>query len=166
MLQLYGKSCENVLNRLKVTFCKSFWHYDRVRSSSGFKDLKIVTDDLVIAYQIPEEVTLNKPIQVASAILDHSKRYFYFCGIYIFILFIKIHIFSIMFEKWYDFIVPSFPSVSLGMSDTDSFLFSCVLPKGQTLCEKLAEHKEHFDFSNLPESHPLFCPHRKNELGM
>ena len=77
-LQLYGKSCENVRGRLKATFCRSFWYYNRLQNEPGFKDVKIVTDDLVIAYQIPPEVTLNKPIQVASAILDHSKRYYYY----------------------------------------------------------------------------------------
>ena len=52
----------------------------------------------MIAYQIPPEVTLNKPVQIAATILDCSKR--------------------IMFDKWYNFIVPSFPEVSLAMSDT------------------------------------------------
>ena len=47
ILQLYGKSCENVFERLKTTFCKSFWHYDRLQNDPGFKDVKIVTDDLV-----------------------------------------------------------------------------------------------------------------------
>ena len=78
ILQLYGKSCEKVRDRLKTSFCRSFWHYDRLQNEPGFKDVKIVTEDLVIAYQIPPEVTLNKPIQVASAILDHSKRYYYY----------------------------------------------------------------------------------------
>ena len=47
ILQLYGKSCENVFERLKAKFCKSFWHYDRLQNDPGFKDVKIVTDDLV-----------------------------------------------------------------------------------------------------------------------
>ena len=80
-----------------------------------------------------------------------------------------------MMEKWHKFIIPNFQSVSLSMSDTgeceklnisffvqftnfslifstDSFLFSTKLENGKTIEDKLLEHADHFDFSNISPS--------------
>ena len=73
-----------------------------------------------------------------------------------------------MFSKFYEFLVPTFPDLSLCMSDTDSFLFSCSMPKNKELAQVLKENEEHFDFSNLAKDgrfgKTLFSLDHKNEL--
>ena len=73
-----------------------------------------------------------------------------------------------MFSKFYEFLVPTFPDLSLCMSDTDSFLFSCSIPKNKELVQVLKENEEHFDFSNLAKDgrfgKTLFSLDHKNEL--
>ena len=60
-----------------------------------------------------------------------------------------------MFEKFYDFIIPSFKDVELSTTDTDSFLFSCKIQEGQSVKSLLKKHEDHFDFSNLSENGKL-----------
>jgi|FLMP01.1.fsa_nt_emb hypothetical protein len=74
-----------------------------------------------------------------------------------------------MYEKFYDFIIPSFDDVELSTTDTDSFLFSCSIPKGETVKSVLKKHEDHFDFSNLSKDgelgKELFSMDHKNELN-
>jgi hypothetical protein len=74
-----------------------------------------------------------------------------------------------MYEKFYDFIIPSFDDVELSTTDTDSFLFSCSIPKGETVKNVLKKHEDHFDFSNLSKDgelgKELFSMDHKNELN-
>ena len=43
-------------------------------NSPGFVGTKVIDESLVIVYQTAPAVTLDKPIHLAAAILDHSKR--------------------------------------------------------------------------------------------
>lgn len=74
-----------------------------------------------------------------------------------------------MYSKFYDFLVPTFPDLSLCMSDTDSFLLECSIPDGKTLEQILEENNQHFDFSNLEKNgkygRTLFSMDYKNELN-
>ena len=74
-----------------------------------------------------------------------------------------------MFSKFYDFIVPTFPDLTLCMTDTDSFLYSSSIPENKTFEKILMENKEHFDFSNLSKNgkfgQTLFSLDHKNELN-
>ena len=74
-----------------------------------------------------------------------------------------------MYEKFYDFIIPSFDNVELSTTDTDSFLFSAAIPEGETVKSLLKKHEDHFDFSNLSKNGELgkesFLMEHKNELN-
>ena len=74
-----------------------------------------------------------------------------------------------MFDKFYDFIIPSFKDVELSTTDTDSFLFSCKIPEGEKVANLLKKHEDHFDFSNLPKDgelgKELFSMDHKNQLN-
>ena len=74
-----------------------------------------------------------------------------------------------MYEKFYEFIIPSFKDVELSTTDTDSFLFSCKIPKGESVKSLLKKHEDHFDFSNLSENgklgKDLFSMKHKNQLN-
>ena len=74
-----------------------------------------------------------------------------------------------MYEKFYDFIIPSFDNVELSTTDTDSFLFSAAIPGGETVKSLLKKHEDHFDFSNLSKNgelgKELFSTEHKNDLN-
>ena len=74
-----------------------------------------------------------------------------------------------MYNKFYEFIVPNFDDVELSTTDTDSFLFSCKIPKGESVARILKKHEDHFDFSNLSENgklgRELFSMKHKNQLN-
>jgi hypothetical protein len=116
---------------------------------SGFRGYKIVSDSLVLVFMTPAKVKLNKPLHIGATILEHSKR--------------------VMYDKFYQFIIPSFDNVELSNTDTDSFLFSCDIPSGETITSLLKKHQDHFDFSNLSENgklgKDLFSMKNKNQLN-
>ena len=74
-----------------------------------------------------------------------------------------------MYNKFYEFIIPNFDNVKLSTTDTDSFLFSCKIPKGESVASLLKKHEDHFDFSNLSENgklgKELFSMKHKNQLN-
>ena len=74
-----------------------------------------------------------------------------------------------MYNKFYEFIIPNFDDVELSTTDTDSFLFSCKIPKGKSVASLLKKHEDHFDFSNLSENgklgKELFSMKHKNQLN-
>jgi len=59
--------------------------------------------------------------------------------------------------------------LELSTTDTDSFLFSCDIPSGETITSLLKKHQDHFDFSNLSENgklgKDLFSMKNKNQLN-
>ena len=74
-----------------------------------------------------------------------------------------------MYNKFYEFIISNFDDVELSTTDTDSFLFSCKIPKGESVASLLKKHEDHFDFSNLSENgklgKELFSMKHKNQLN-
>jgi len=58
---------------------------------TGFRGSKIVSDSLVLVFMTPVKVRLNKPLHIGATILEHSKR--------------------VMYDKFYNFIIPSFDNV-------------------------------------------------------
>ena len=48
---------------------------------------------------------------------------------------------------------------------TDSFLFSTKLEDGKSIEDKLLQHADHFDFSNISPSSKLYSMEHKNELN-
>ena len=46
-----------------------------------------------------------------------------------------------MYDKFYNFIIPSFQDVELCTTDTDSFLFSCKIPENESITSLLKKHE-------------------------
>jgi len=66
----------------------------------------------------------------------------------------------IMFDAWYNKMMPSGTKMDLGMTDTDSFLFKV------SNRDKFMDHCEDFmDYSNYPPDHPKFSLANKAKLG-
>lgn len=88
---------------------------------TGFRGSKIVSDSLVLVFMTPTKVKMNKPLHIGATILEHSKR--------------------VMYDKFYNFIIPSFQDVELSTTDTDSFLFSCKIPENESVTGLLKKHE-------------------------
>ena len=88
---------------------------------TGFRGSKIVSDSLVLVFMTPTRVKMNKPLHIGATILEHSKR--------------------VMYDKFYNFIIPSFQDVDLSTTDTDSFLFSCKVPENEPITSLLKKHE-------------------------
>ena len=80
-----------------------------------------MSDSLVLVFMTPTKVRMNKPLHIGATILEHSKR--------------------VMYDKFYNFIIPSFQDVELSTTDTDSFLFSCKIPENESITGLLKKHK-------------------------
>ena len=88
---------------------------------TGFRGSKIVSDSLVLVFMTPTKVKMNKPLHIGATILEHSKR--------------------VMYDKFYNFIIPNFQDVELCTTDTDSFLFSCKIPENESVTSLLKKHE-------------------------
>lgn len=69
-----------------------------------------------------------------------------------------------LYECYYDKIVPTFPMCKLLLSNTDSLLVSVPNPDNNYI-ERLKGLGDTFDFSNLPNNHPLFSEVNKELPG-
>ena len=89
-------------------------------------------------------VTLDKPIYAGATILDHSKEH--------------------MYHYHYNVFQPMFgaENIRVGGSDTDSFMYTITC---HNLDQRIWENREHFDLSNYPKDHPLYCTENKKVLG-
>ena len=138
----YGKTMENVRNRLKTEFIKKNETYKFIKrqakltfngnhKSYGNWDSYTFNQD---------EVLLDKPIYLGFAILELSKL--------------------LMYETYYDKIQPYFgqKKIQLHYKDTDSFVLSV---KTNDINKDLKNLENIFDFSNLDENHELFSNKNK-----
>ena len=62
----------------------------------------------------------------------------------------------------YDHILPWFPRARLIFTDTDSLYYSIEAPDVE---EKLAQHKEHLDYSDYLSDHKYYDPTNKLKIG-
>ena len=70
---VFGKSCENVRNRINVKLRKDDWLAQKDVNSPLFKGFHQYQNELIGIHKQNKQVVLNKPIAVGQAILDLSK---------------------------------------------------------------------------------------------
>ena len=97
-----------------------------------FKRAKKFRTDMVGLHMLRPVVELNRPIQVGAAILDLSK--------------------VLMYDFHYNIWMKTFPNSKLLFTDTDSLAYEVT---DHNLNAGLEAIKEHFDFSEYPDDHPL-----------
>lgn len=132
----FGKTMENVRNRIRIELVNSerrhWWH----TSKPSFKRFEIFDDDLVGAELAVTCVSLDRPMYVGFSVLELSKL--------------------LMYKFHYDVIRVNFPESKLCFTDTDSFLYHITCKN--LYSEHLYRLREHFDFSNYPDNHILYPP--------
>ena len=142
----YGKTMENVRNRLKIKFIKKDDYSEIIKQQS-----KLTFDGIHKSYENfdsytfkQNEVLMDKPIYLGFAVLELSKLH--------------------MYETYYDKLQPYFrqENIQLHYIDTDAFVLSL---KTQGIIKDLKNLEDIFDFSNLDKTHELFSNKNKKVIG-
>jgi hypothetical protein len=141
---VYGKLIESAEKRMNAHFNTSEEEVLRKVSSPLFKGIVVCDEDLTITYHRKKEIHLKQSWAVGFSVLEISKY--------------------VMQSLFHDVLRARFPagSMSLVMSDTDSFLLALKASDETEVMEKLSDH---MDFSNLPAGHPLRSDVRKKAPG-
>ena len=143
---LYGKTMENVRNRLGLKFFKK-GEYKKIIKYQ----LKLTFNGIHKSYEDCDkyvfrknEVLMDKPIYLGFAVLELSKLH--------------------MYETYYDKLQPFFGQVKIQLHymDTDSFVLSV---NTKDIIKDLKNLEDIFDFSNLDENHELFSNKNKKIIG-
>jgi hypothetical protein len=134
---LWGKCCERIEFHKSVEIVTSEKRLEKLVRKGTYKDRHICTFpnfQMVIVESSKGVINYNKPVIVGAMILSLSK----------------VHLWSF----WYKILRPT---LGLGTFictvDTDSILYFTDCPN---YLEKIQSIAEHFDMSNLDESHPLY----------
>ena len=142
----YGKTMENVRNRLKIKFVKKDDYREIVKQQS-----KLTFNGIHKSYENCDsytfkqnEVLMDKPIYLGFSVLELSKL--------------------LMYETYYDKLQPYFgeENIQLHYMDCDSFVLSI---KTQNIINDLKNLEDLFDFSNLNKNHELFSNKNKKVVG-
>ena len=142
----YGKTMENVRNRLGLKFFKKDDYKEIIKYQS-----KLTFDGIHKSYENCDsyvfrknELLVDKPIYLGFAVLELSKLH--------------------MYETYYDKLQPYFgqENIQLHYIDTDAFVLSL---KTQDIIKDLKNLEDIFDFSNLDKNHELFSERNKKVIG-
>ena len=133
----YGKTMENVRNRLKIKFIKKDDCREIIKQQSKLTFNGIHKSyDSCDSYTFKQnEVLVDKPIYLGFTVLELSKL--------------------LMYETYNDKLQPYFgqENIQLHYMDTDSFVLSV---NTKDIIKDLKNLEDIFDFSNLDENHELF----------
>ncbi len=142
----YGKTMENVRNRLKIKFIKKDDHKEIIKQQS-----KLTFNGIHKSYENCDsytfkqnEVLMDKPIYLGFSVLELSKL--------------------LMYETYYDILQPYFgqEKIQLHYMDCDSFVLSI---ETENIINDLKNLENLFDFSNLDKNHELFSNKNKKVVG-
>ena len=142
----YGKTMENVRNRLKIKFIKK----DKYRKIIEYQS-KLTFNGIHKSYENCDsytikqnEVLMDKPLHLGFSVLELSKL--------------------LMYETYYDKLQPYFgqEKIQLHYMDTDSFV---LIVNTKDIIKDLKSLEDIFDFSNLDKTHELFSKKNKKVLG-
>lgn len=141
---LYGKTCENLRNRVDISLVKDEKRANKLIKSSTFKDFRIFHHNLVAVQSIKKNIKLDKPIFIGFTVLELSKLY--------------------MYEFFYDYMLPKFGDrFNLLLTDTDSFVFH--IQSENALQELKNDIKDEFDTSNFPREHFMYSDVNKGVIN-
>jgi hypothetical protein len=144
----YGKTMENVRDRVNVQFCLTKERFQKHTSSPLFANqINIIQEDgLCLVKTHRRTVTLNKPIYIGACVLDLSKL--------------------LMYKFHYDTMKVQYPEALMMKTDTDSLLYYV---KTNDLYKDFKEShiiQKQIVFSNYPKNHLLYNCDRKKVPGL
>ena len=142
----YGKTMENVRNRLKIKFIKKDDYREIIKQQSklSFNGIHKSYENCDSYTFKQNEVLRDKPIYLGFSVLELSKL--------------------LMYETYYDKLQPYFgqKNIQLHYMDTDSFVLSV---NTKDIIKDLKNLENIFDFSNLDKNHEIFSNKNKKIIG-
>ena len=139
----FGKTMENVRNRVNVRLIVDPDKLTKAVSKPSFRQSEIINQDLVMVKAARGKIMLNKPIAVGFAILELSKL--------------------IMYQFYYDVMKHKYGAkCSLLFTDTDSL---CMAIQTDDLYVDMQADRHYFDTSNFEPDHELFSEKKPPRAG-
>ena len=144
----YGKMIEDVRKYKEVKICQTRNSALKAMSSPFFENFKIYGERLVMCFLKKKSIALKSCHAIGLSILDLSKLH--------------------MYDLYYNYIIPQTNlspangSISIMMSDTDSFLLAF---KHKTVQQFLQDIEPIMDFSNYPKDHEMYSTKTAGQLG-
>ena len=141
---VYGKTNENLRNRINVEVITDRKIALKRIAKPAFKRSQIIHEDLVIIQSAITTLKLNKPIYVGFSVLELSK--------------------VLMYDYHYNHIKRKYKDgkVNLMFSDTDSLLYEI---ETDDIYKDLEQDKDMYDFSDYPPDHFLQSDVNKKKIG-
>ena len=141
---LFGKTMENVRNRINFILVNDKLKHKKLISKPNYQDTMIFDDNLCGVLLGKNEVKADKPIYCGFSILDLSKY--------------------LMYDFFYNVLKKNFPDVKLLMTDTDSFIYS-VQASDEEYDRFMEKNLNLFDTSNFPEDHKFYSNKNEKIIG-
>ncbi|CAL1296423.1 unnamed protein product [Larinioides sclopetarius] len=140
---VYGKTMENLRNRIKFDIVQTKKKAEKLVASPAFHSFTIFDENLVAVQRKLTRLYFNRPIQVGFNILELSK-----------VLMYDFH-YNIILKKYGD-------KAKLLFTDTDSLCYELIT---DDLNRDFEEMKQYFDFSDYSHDHPLYSVENKKKIG-
>ena len=129
---VFGKTMENVRNRVSIELVKDAERAAKLVNKPNFEELKIFDEFLIAVKMRKTKVWMNKPVYVGMSILDLSK--------------------TLMFSFQYEYVKKKWEKVEVLYSDTDSLVLK--IETDDFFKDISGDVKEWFDTNDFPEDHP------------
>ena len=140
---VFGKSMENVRNRVNVRLVTDPLKVKKLTAKPTYKRFRIINEDLVMIEMQKAKLVLNKPIYTGFSILEISK--------------------ILMYRFHYEHVLARYgDKAALLFTDTDSLCYSIETPD---LYKDMEAMLDIFDTSNFEVGHALRRKDNENVLG-
>ncbi|GBM47569.1 hypothetical protein AVEN_90276-1 [Araneus ventricosus] len=140
---VYGKTMENIRNRVDVQLVNDEKKAQKLVAAPTFKRFKIFDNELVGVERVKKFLTLDKPIYVGFVILELSKLIMY-----------NFH-YNVMKKEYGD-------KAELLFTDTDLLTYEV---ETEDIYEDMSRHMDIYDTSDYPRDHFLFSESNKKKIG-
>ena len=129
---VFGKTMENVRNRVSIELVKDAERAAKLVNKPNFEELKIFDEFLIAVKMRKTKVWMNKPVYVGMSILDLSK--------------------TLMFSFQYEYVKKKWKKVEVLYSDTDSLVLN--IETDDFFKDISGDVVEWFDTNDFPKDHP------------
>ena len=129
---VFGKTMENVRNRVSIELVKDAERAAKLVNKPNFEELKIFDEFLIAVKMRKTKVWMNKPVYVGMSILDLSK--------------------TLMFSFQYEYVKKKWEKVKVLYSDTDSLVLN--IETDDFFKDISGDVVEWFDTNDFPKDHP------------
>jgi hypothetical protein len=139
---IFGKTCENVENRMTVVLATDADTIMRHASKPTFADMQLIGNGLVALHMRATSVLYNKPLAIGVAVLDISK--------------------VTMYDFHYEYVMKKYGNrAKLLFTDTDSLTYAVETPD---IYEDMRADLSRFDTSDYPVDHKCYSLVNKKVL--